>query len=61
MSQEPTKEPSRTDWDRVDALKDEEIDTSDIPPLDEVFFAVAEPRMPQTKPRSRIRPDPLAE
>jgi hypothetical protein len=61
MRQEPAKAPSRTDWDRVDALKDEEIDTSDIPPLDEAFFAVAEPRMPQTKPDPKIRPDPLAE
>lgn len=27
-----------TDWTRVDEMKDEDIDISDIPPLDEAFF-----------------------
>jgi uncharacterized protein (DUF4415 family) len=58
MSAKTTKTPSRTDWGRIDALKDEEIDTSDIPPLDETFFAEAEIRMPQTKPSITIRLDP---
>jgi uncharacterized protein (DUF4415 family) len=58
LSAKTTKKPSRTDWDRIDALKDEEIDTSDIPPLDETFFAEAEIRMPQTKPSITIRLDP---
>ena len=35
------KEPSRTDWDRVDAVKEEEIDYSDIPELDDDFFEKA--------------------
>ena len=39
-------------------MKDGEIDTSDIPPLDEAFFANAEIRMPQTKPSITIRLDP---
>lgn len=30
---------SKTDWERVDALTEEEIDTSDIPPLTEEFFS----------------------
>ncbi len=29
---------SKTDWARIDAMTDEEIDTSDIPPLDEFFL-----------------------
>jgi uncharacterized protein (DUF4415 family) len=58
MSVKPTKKPSRTDWNRVDALRDEEIDTSDIPPLDEDFFAKAELRMPNVKPSITIRLDP---
>lgn len=37
---------SKTDWSRIDAMRDEDIDTSDIPPLDEDFFAQAELRMP---------------
>ncbi|HLG17638.1 MAG TPA: BrnA antitoxin family protein [Blastocatellia bacterium] len=30
-------------------MSDDEIDTSDIPPLDETFFANAKPRMPKGK------------
>ena len=37
---------SRTNWERVDSLTDEEIDTSDIPPLDENFFNRARWRKP---------------
>ena len=29
---------SRTNWEKVDALTEAEIDTSDIPPLTEEFF-----------------------
>jgi uncharacterized protein (DUF4415 family) len=29
---------SKTNWDKVDALTEAEIDTSDIPPLTEEFF-----------------------
>ncbi len=39
--------PSRTDWARVDAMTDEEIDTSDIPPLTDEFFRNATFRMPK--------------
>ena len=37
---------SRTNWERVDALTDEDIDTSDSPPLSEEFFAKAKWLMP---------------
>ena len=36
---------SRTDWTKVDALTDEQIDTSDIPALSEEFFARAQWRI----------------
>jgi uncharacterized protein (DUF4415 family) len=39
-------------------MEDEDIDTSDIPALDEAFFAEAELRMPQAKPSITIRLDP---
>lgn len=39
---------SKTDWARIDAMTDDDIDTSDIPPLDEAFFAKAKLRMPQS-------------
>ncbi len=47
MSASNLKKPSETDWARVDAMTDEEIDTSDIPPLDEAFFAGAKLRVPE--------------
>jgi uncharacterized protein (DUF4415 family) len=53
---------SRTDWHRVDALTDEQIDTSDIPSLSEEFFAKAQWRMPE-QPRTvavPIDPETLA-
>ena len=37
---------SRTDWARIDAMSDDEIDTSDIPPLTNEFFSKAKLRMP---------------
>lgn len=58
MSRKSTVNTSRSDWKAVDALTDDDIDTSDIPPLDESFFAQAELRMPRTKPAITIRLDP---
>ena len=40
---------SETNWERVDQMSDEEIDTSDIPALDEAFFANAHLRLPNGK------------
>jgi len=34
-----TNRPSRTDWKRIDALRDGDIDYSDIPKLGKDFFA----------------------
>jgi uncharacterized protein (DUF4415 family) len=49
MNASNLKKPSETDWTRIDAMKDEEIDTSDLPPLDETFFTNAKLRMPEKK------------
>ena len=38
---------SKTDWHRIDRMKDEDIDTSDIPPLSEDFLAKAQLRIPK--------------
>ncbi len=43
------KNTSQADWSKIEALTDEEIDTSDIPPLDQRFFANAKLRMPKGK------------
>lgn len=37
---------SKTDWKRLAAMKEEDIDTSDIAELDDDFFQRAELRMP---------------
>ncbi|MGL4882974.1 MAG: hypothetical protein ACRC8K_18245 [Waterburya sp.] len=39
---------SRTNWARIDAMSDDEIDTSDIPPLTDEFFSKAKLRMPSS-------------
>ena len=49
MSEKDLRRDSGTDWERVEAMSDEEVDTSDIPPLDEAFFANAKLRMPEGK------------
>ena len=38
---------SETNWEMVDALTDETIDRSELPPLDENFFSRATWRMPK--------------
>jgi hypothetical protein len=47
MSENNLKKPSQTDWARIDQMADEDIDTSDIPPLDDAFFSAAQWRLPR--------------
>lgn len=46
MSDNALTPTSRTDWSRVAALSDAEIDISDVPLLDDAFFVRATVRMP---------------
>ncbi len=48
MKEKIMKNTSRTDWARIDAMSDDEIDTSDIPPLVDEFFSKAKLRMPSS-------------
>jgi uncharacterized protein (DUF4415 family) len=57
MSENNMNDTSLTDWERVDALTDEDIDTTDIPPLNADFFANAQLRMPKPKQTITIRLD----
>ena len=57
MNGNDLKKDTQTDWERVDAMTDEDIDTSDIPPLDESFFAKAKIRQPRRKESITIRLD----
>jgi len=49
MNANDLKNSSETNWERIDQMKDEEIDTSDIPLLDDAFFANANLRLPEGK------------
>lgn len=44
------KKTSASDWERLNAMSDEDIDTSDIPELDDEFFQQAELHLPMKKP-----------
>jgi uncharacterized protein (DUF4415 family) len=46
MKDNNTMNTSKTDWARVDAMVDEEIDTSDSPVLTAQFFSRAKPWSP---------------
>ena len=52
---------SKTDWKRLSRMKDKDIDTSDIPELDDAFFQNAELRLPPKQPVTlRLDADVLA-
>lgn len=64
MSRKLTKKQSgesldqdRTDWERLDAMTDEDIDTSDVTALDSDFFKRAKVVMPPEKKHVSIRLD----
>lgn len=41
---------SKTDWEKLANMKDEDIDFSDIPELDDKFFKNASIKVPEKKP-----------
>jgi hypothetical protein len=47
MSVRNLKKKSETDWDRIDRMTDDEIDTSDIPPLTDAFYEHARKVFPR--------------
>ncbi|OIP74989.1 MAG: hypothetical protein AUK48_08625 [Oscillatoriales cyanobacterium CG2_30_44_21] len=47
MNADITNNTSQTDWERIDAMRDEDIDTSDIPHLSADFWAKAKLRTPK--------------
>ncbi len=57
MNKNNTKPASKTDWKRVDAMRDEDIDYSDIPELGADFFANAI-LWPGPKEQITLRIDP---
>lgn len=57
MNKQNLKKHSKTDWNRVDAMKDQDIDYSEIPELDDEFFKNAIIVMPHNKVTVTIRLD----
>jgi len=49
MSEKDSTHTSATNWERLRTISDDDIDTSDIPPLGESFFANAKLRVPNGK------------
>ena len=49
---------SRTDWTALEAMTDEEIDYSDIPPLTNEFFENATLRIPAVQAGNLIQLEP---
>ena len=49
---------TKTNLDHFDALTDEMIDTTDIPPLTDNFFASAKWRMPKDKVKVLVEVEP---
>jgi uncharacterized protein (DUF4415 family) len=58
MSVSDMKKPSKTNWAYVEALTDQTIDTSDIPPLTESYFARAKLRLPRELVAVMVHLDP---
>lgn len=57
MNENAMNNTSKTDWNRIDAMSDEEIDISDIPPLSDEFFEKAQLRMPKSPVKITVQVD----
>ena len=57
MKRSSTKKRSRTNWVRIDALRDRDIDFTDIPEQGKAFFKRAILRLPEPKAAVTIRLD----
>jgi uncharacterized protein (DUF4415 family) len=58
MSDKNFNNTSRTDWAALEAMDDEDIDYSDIPPLTEEFFENATLRIPAEQARQMVQIEP---
>ncbi|MCL1463050.1 MULTISPECIES: BrnA antitoxin family protein [Argonema] len=58
MSAKDLSNTSRTNWTALEAMEDEGIDYSDIPPLTEEFFEKATLRIPASQAQRLVQIDP---
>ncbi len=58
MNENDLSSTSRTNWAALEAMSDEDIDYSDIPPLTDEFFEKAVLRVPATQAKNLVQLDP---
>ena len=58
MKESDMNKPTKTNLERFDAMTDDMIDTSEIPPLAEEFFTAAKWRMPKPKVKVTVEVEP---
>ncbi len=58
MNENDLSSTSRTNWAALEAMSDEDIDYSDIPPLTDEFFEKAVLRVPATQAKNSVQLDP---
>lgn len=58
MKENTMSKPTKTNLERLDALNDDTIDTSDIPALTDEFFTTAQWRMPKSKVKVTVEVEP---
>lgn len=58
MNANDSSNTSRTNWAALEAMSDEDIDYSNIPPLTEEFFEKATLRVPSAQARNLVQIDP---
>ena len=57
MNAKNSSKESRTDWNRLEKQTNADIDTSDIPTLETIFFREAKIRLPKGKKSVSLRLD----
>lgn len=57
MKKPTTTKRSRTNWEKIDALRDKDIDFSDIPKQGKAFFKRAVLKLPEAKTAVTMRLD----
>ena len=58
MNEKDLKNISRTNWQALDSMSDEDIDYSDIPPLTDEFFEKATLQIPAAEAKNIIQLEP---
>lgn len=57
MKRHSSKKRSKTNWEKIDAMSDKDIDYSDIPALGKAFFKHATLVLPEAKTTVTMRVD----